>query len=139
MTTIATDGKTMAADGLVTSNGTAWGSGLAKIAKLKDGRIAGASGSAYNIGPFISWLENAGDWPKMEDNFEGLVLLPDGSVQSYDEHGRSLTEEVPVSSGSGREIALGAMLAGASPKKAVEIAAQRDIATGGKVIEIALD
>jgi ATP-dependent protease HslVU (ClpYQ) peptidase subunit len=138
MSTIATDGKAMAADGLVTSNGTAWAYNFEKIAKLPDGRIAGSVGSAYYIGPFVAWLENGGDFPETGDDFEGLVLSPDGSVRSYDPKGRSIAEEVPTASGSGREIALGAMLAGASPAAAVGIAAKRDICTGGNVVEFAL-
>jgi hypothetical protein len=102
MSTIATDGKAMAADGLVSSNGTVWANNFEKIAKLPDGRIAGSVGSAYYIGPFVSWLENGGDFPETGDDFEGLVLSPDGSVRSYDPKGRSIAEEVPTASGSGR-------------------------------------
>jgi ATP-dependent protease HslVU (ClpYQ) peptidase subunit len=139
MTTVACDGKTMAADGLVTCNGTIWAQGFEKVARLPDGRIAGASGSAYYIAPFLAWLKDGGDFPEMDaENFEGLVLSPDGSVRAYDHKGRSIPEEVPTASGSGKEIALGAMLAGATPAEAVNIAAERDCGTGGKIIAISL-
>lgn len=138
MTTIATDGKSMAGDGLVTSEGTVFGSKCVKVEQLPDGRIAGACGSAYFFGPFIAWLTNGGDFPELDDSFEGLVLSPDGTCRSYDDKGRSIEEELPVASGSGRQLAIGAMLAGASPAKAVEIAATRDLGTGGTIIEITL-
>lgn len=138
MTTIATDGKSMAGDGLVTSEGVVFGSKFIKVEKLPDGRIAGACGSAYFIGPFLSWLTNGGDFPELDDSFEALVLSLDGTCRSYDHKGRSIEEELPVASGSGRQLAIGAMLAGAGPAKAVEIAAARDLGTGGKIIEITL-
>lgn len=133
MTTIATDGRSIAADGLVTSNGTIFGTTFAKIAKLKDGRIAGSAGSAFDIEPFQAWLESGGDFPNVEDNFDALVIYPDGSCRSFDGKGRSVPEQVPTACGSGRELAIGAMMAGASPKRAVKIASTRDCCTGGKI------
>lgn len=125
----------MAGDGLVTSSGTAFGFGMTKVRRLSDGRLAGFTGSAYDGSAFCDWLESGGDVPDLEkDSFEGLVLDTQGVVRSYDGRGRCIIEEVPIASGSGRELALGAMLAGASPMKAVSIAAARDCCTGGQIV-----
>lgn len=133
MTTIATDGETMAGDGLVTSGSTIFGSSMTKVHQLKDGRLVGISGCAYFATPFMDWLQDGGDVPELDDNFEALVLHPDGSCLSYDNKGRSLPEELPTATGSGREIALGAMAVGASPEEAVKVACDRDTQTGGKI------
>lgn len=139
MTTIATDGKALAGDGLITSNGTVFGSQFAKVTKLPDGRITGVAGSAFHVAPFVAWLEAGGDPPELDEHFDALVLSPDGTCRSYDEKCRCILEEVPTAAGSGRELAIGAMLAGASPKQAVEIAAQRDVGTGGTIVSISLN
>lgn len=134
MTTIATDGQSMAADGLVTSGGTIFGRNAVKVHKLKDGRIVGIAGCANYIKPFLAWLAEGGELDDIGDDFEALVLNKDGTCFSYDHKGRSLQEELPTASGSGREIALGAMAVGASPEEAVKAACQRDTSTGGTVM-----
>lgn len=139
MTTIATDGKSMAGDGLVTSNGTVFGHSFIKIVRLPDGRIAGAAGSAFYLAPFFAWLENGGDAPELGEHFDGIVLSPDGSCRTYDEKCRSIPEETPSAVGSGRELAIGAMMAGASPLKAVGIAAERNTSTGGTITALAIE
>ena len=133
MTTIATDGNTMAADGLTVSGNIVFGHNAVKIHKLKDGRIAGMCGRANFATPFLAWLENGGDLPKMDEDFEALVLYPDGTCKSFDHEGRELLEELPTASGSGREIALGAMDVGATPEEAVKAACERDTNSGGKI------
>lgn len=133
MTTIATDGQTMAGDGLVTSGNVIFGSNIVKVFQLKDGRLAGICGSAYHAGPFCEWLNQGGEPPELDDNFEALVLMADGSCRSYDHKGRWIAEELPTACGTGREFALAAMDLGASPEEAVEAAAKRDTCTGGKI------
>jgi ATP-dependent protease HslVU (ClpYQ) peptidase subunit len=140
MTTIACDGKSMAGDGLVTSGGTVFGEAFVKVARLKDGRLAGASGSAFFIQPFWDWLESGGEFPQLGDDegFDGIVLHTNGSCQSYDNKGRCIPEEVPTAVGSGRELAIGAMCAGATAEEAVAISCKRDTCTGGKITTISL-
>jgi ATP-dependent protease HslVU (ClpYQ) peptidase subunit len=134
MTTIACDGESMAADGLVCSGSTVFGRNARKIVQLKDGRIVGCAGNARYQGPFAAWLEDGGDIPEMDDEFEALVLLPDGTVVSYDHKGRMLPEELPTASGSGREFALAAMDTGATPEEAVKVACSRDMMSGGEIV-----
>lgn len=133
MTTVATDGDTMAADGLLVSGGTVFGTNFEKIRSLKSGAIVGIAGTASYFEPFCDWICNGGDMPEFDENFEAIVLYPDGICRSFDHKGRSIIEELPTASGSGREIALGAMAVGASPEEAVKAACQRDTQTGGTV------
>jgi len=133
MTTIATDGETMAGDGLVTSGGTIFGRNCVKVFKLKDGRLVGIAGSCHDVEPFLEWLENAGDKPSLNENFEALVLLPSGVCLAYDERCRAIEEETPTATGSGREIALGAMAVGATAEEAVKAACERDTRSGGTI------
>ena len=133
MTTIATDGDTMAADGLMSGNGTVFSTEEVKLVQLKDGRIAGVCGSCYNAAPFLEWLEVAGDKPELTDDFEALVLMADGSCRSYDHKLRWIPVPVPTATGSGMDFALGAMAVGASPEEAVKAACNLDTGSGGKV------
>ena len=133
VTTIATDGQTMAGDGLITAGNVVFGSNCVKVRQLADGRLVGMSGTAYYFEPFCAWLESDDIVPEMEECFEALVLMPDGTCRSYDHKGRWITEELPSATGSGREFALAAMDLGASPEEAVKIAAGRDTSTGGTI------
>jgi ATP-dependent protease HslVU (ClpYQ) peptidase subunit len=128
----------MAADGLCTGNNTVHGTKTKKLFRLKDGRICGMSGNSYVTSSFVAWLENGGDRPEIDDNFEALVLHHDGSVIAYNGKCQSMEQETPAVSGSGGTLALGAMLAGASPAQAVAIAALRDISCGGDIMVEAL-
>ncbi len=133
MTTIATDGLTMAGDGLITGNGLVHGSAARKVIKLPDGRLVGVCGTYYGILAFANWMTSGGDKPDLPESFEALVLAHDGCT-SWNDKCQSCPQEVPAVTGSGGALALGAMLAGCSPAEAVSIASQRDIGTGGTII-----
>jgi len=133
MTTIATDGDTMAGDGMIASDGVVFHRGFVKVRQLPDGRIVGVCGSAYDIEPFSAWLVEGGDKPELSDAFEALVLDPTGECRCYSGDCTSIVEELPTACGSGRQIALGAMEVGATPGEAVEIASRRSLGTGGKI------
>lgn len=139
MTTIATDGRSMAADGLCTGGGIVHGFNAQKVHRIKDGRLIGVSGSAFDIGAFVSWLEDGGDKPKLSENFEAIALAPDGSCVCWNEHCQTVPQELPAITGSGGEIALGAMLSGKSPAEAVAIAAKRDTRSGGTITVLHLE
>lgn len=139
MTTIATDGKSMAGDGFVTGNDLIHSTTEIKVRKLSDGRIVGIAGSAYAHVLFVPWLENGGDPPELTDDFEALVLHPGGRCQSFNHKCLAIEQPTPAVTGSGGALALGAMLAGASPERAVAIACERNMGTGGTVTVIHLD
>jgi ATP-dependent protease HslVU (ClpYQ) peptidase subunit len=137
MTTIATDGTSMAADGLVLAGGTITDTAFVKITKLSDGRIVGCSGSGYSSVAFRKWLEEGGDKtnkPDLTNNFSALVLHPDGSVLSYDEKCLSMPEHCVAAIGSGMDFALAAIDCGKGAYEAVRIAAGRDSSTGGTIL-----
>lgn len=136
MTTIACDGESMAADGLVCSGSTIFGTKSTKIVELNDGRILGCAGNVRYQDLFAAWLNDGGDMPELDEEFEALVLQTDGTVVSYDYKGRPLPEELPTASGSGREFALAAMDLGATAEEAVKIACQRDMMSGGDITVI---
>lgn len=133
MTTIATDGKSMAADRLVTSD-TAIHGVTTKIVQLDDGTIIGHTGNAYQFESFVTWYKMHRPEPfDCRDDMEALVLTPDGVIRCYDQYGRSYVADAPQATGSGCRVAIGAMAAGATPAEAVEIASRYDTKTGGGV------
>jgi ATP-dependent protease HslVU (ClpYQ) peptidase subunit len=137
VTTIATDGISMAGDSLVTMGSDVVGY-TPKVRKLKDGRIVGCAGELAQIQMFVRWLESpADDKPELED-FAALILNLDGTVDYMDKRLEPVRFIVPNAIGSGEGMAQGAMLAGKSPEEAVAIAAMRDTCTGGEITVLSL-
>lgn len=133
MTTIATDGKSMAGDGMSSRDSLITAVRSVKVERLSDGRIVGAAGDKPDCARFRKWLCDGGQAPKFKD-FAALVLHPDGSLVYHTESDISGTAtEAPNAIGSGAEIAIGAMEAGATPEQAIQIAAKRNAWTGGLI------
>lgn len=142
MTTIACDGHWMAADGLVTTNAEIIAEfDVAKVMRLKDGSILGVAGAYHAIDPLRQFLNGDAKDLDIDGAWDAIRLMPDGSGQYYcDKHPRRGAPcSWPSTLGSGGQLALGALLAGKTPKQAVEIAAQRDTGTGGQIICLAVD
>jgi ATP-dependent protease HslVU (ClpYQ) peptidase subunit len=137
MTTIATDGKSMAGDGRECCGDTISGNDFVKVHLLPDGRIVGISGNSYDGDALLQWMKEGGTKPKMK-HLRALVLNPDGKVLWHDEHLMPSEAEPPCAIGSGSDFALAAMDMGASPEEAVAAAAKRNIHTGGKITVIHL-
>jgi hypothetical protein len=137
MTTIATDGKSMAGDGISQSCGTISRLASQKVWRLRDGTLLGSVGKAAWAKQYREWYEAGceGDPPESGDDSSAILLLkPDGQLLMVSgDDGIQLPVETPWAIGSGMDLAIGAMEAGAKPKKAVEIAARRDPNTGGKI------
>lgn len=136
MTTIATDGRSMASDSQVQDHrDVVVDRDRPKVHRLDDGRIVGAAGNSFDADAWVAWVSTGknGDCPIQGDSFVALILNLDGSVLWVDHKGREVLTPVPCAIGSGEEIALGAMDAGVSPYRAVEIACNRDIYSGGPV------
>lgn len=140
MTTIATDGKTMAGDGRsCDAGGLICSETIVKVRKLRDGRIFGHSGRPYDIDKIETWLNGGGEMPAVdEDNFDLIVLEADGQAYCYDHRGGRTPEMLPAAIGSGIDLAIGAMEAGASPEHAVRIACKRHSGSGGKITVLSL-
>lgn len=133
MTTIATDGKSMAGDGLAVRSSLITTFDAQKVTILDDGRIVGAAGERPDCRKFRAWLQDGGPRPKFKD-LAALVLHPDGRLMYHTDSDPDGTPTgIPNAIGTGCEIAIGAMLAGFSPEEAVTVAAERDVYTGGKI------
>lgn len=137
MTTIAYRDGVLAADSLITENGSRWGAAT-KI--VREGRIlAGASGSTALCQRFLAWVSGgrSGECPAMKDGDEKAtgVVFPGGRiVVEYDTNARPIRLSAPFyASGSGREFAVGAMATGADAESAVRIAAKYDLFTNGRI------
>lgn len=132
MTTIATDGRTMAGDDQVTGGGQVLAS-RTKIIGLPDGRVFGCTGYSDECSLFAKWMQGGIEKPTLGDDFAALVLTPDNKAFWIGQRLEPVEWSVPATIGSGGDIALGAMLAGKSPAEAVQIAASRDVGTGSVV------
>lgn len=133
MTVIATDGESMAGDSLTTAGNQVVARGP-KVHKLSDGRIVGACGDTTECRALVHWLETGGDKPTFTGECEALVLHPDGAVEWISTELRPLRYIVPMAIGSGGDLALGAMLAGADPEEAVRLAIERQVDCGGDIV-----
>jgi ATP-dependent protease HslVU (ClpYQ) peptidase subunit len=143
MTTIATDGRYMAADTLGSGGSHIERHRPVKIERLPGGSIAGCAGTTPRCLHLFQYLRGEiNDIPRGvgDENAFALVLRPDGTVWKYDADYPTAPHEVgaPAAIGSGKDFAMGAMLAGASPDRAVEIAIELDPYTGGTVTLLAV-
>lgn len=135
MTTIAYRDGIMAADTLITSNGMVDGYHQ-KIARNAVGDLAGASGNSAKCCAFLAWFSGGEkheppEWD--EETGNGLIVRCDGAVELYMQHGRSDLRADFYAIGSGYQIAIGAMAAGASAKEAVAAAIKIDTCSGGEI------
>lgn len=135
MTTIATDGRTIASDSRSTCGDIISGSRTKKLHKLRDGSIIGAAGEMTQIYRAIQAIE---DGKNHRGNYTFLRLFPDGTLLKYEGCCSPIPEEAPAAIGSGWLAALTAMDCGASPKEAVKAAMKRDVYTGGRVTEMSI-
>jgi len=134
MTTIAWDGKTLAAD----SQTGMFKRDAVKIHRLRRG-LFGSCGALQDNVAVKEWLDDP-DRPKpsVDDGFHG-ILIENGKVFSIenklvlmDEHGQFFA------CGSGREYAMAAMHLGCDARAAVSVAGVFDHCTGGEIIALEL-
>lgn len=137
MTTVACDGKTMAADGLVTRGNMIVAERARKVRRLPDGRIVGFAGEVPAAEAFVEWLREGGKFPALR-GFTGMVLEPSGCIFLYEGNGIPIPTDGVQAIGSGAPHALTAMDCGKSPAEAVRLAAKRDSATGGRILTLRL-
>lgn len=140
MTTIAWDGKTMAADRRYVIGGTPLRAPEPKIRRLTfrgEQAVAGASGDGTHGDMLIAWLAAGAredQPPSLSDSEEdrcAVILATPSGVWVF---ANSITGvalgQIKWAAGSGADYALGAMAAGASAKRAVGIAISLDINSG---------
>lgn len=136
MTTIAFDGETLASDRKMGDRYN-----VQKIFKVPQGYAAGCGDYDYIV-EIVEWLANGSDRENLPDlpdkNDDGdamaevIVVTPQGKVSwlSWPFLRSVQLSERKVAYGSGGDIALGAMAAGATAKQAVAIACRYDPNTG---------
>lgn len=139
MTTIAWRGDDIAGDTQSCEGWTRTGNG-SKILRIGDVLAAGSGGSAL-CQRFRDWLvggarglPDLGNPEKDAYNAVGIVGLPGGVFVRFDA-GLPPTWSTAAfyAIGSGREVAMGAMAAGATAAEAVRCAISLDIGSGGEV------
>jgi hypothetical protein len=134
MTTIAWDGKTLAADRASTQgyivNEVCKIRSIAGGKRIRGQRYAALTGDAHICEAMLAWLLGAemirvpdADWNKAC----GLIVTIDRRIFRMAVAVGTFEEilSVPFADGGGSEMALGAMLAGADAKRAIELVALR--------------
>lgn len=133
MTTIAWDGKTLAADRQLGD----W-LNVGKIFKLKDGRVAAGCGNNFDaIREIVAWLD-AKSPPAKRPDIESrdapdmLIANAKGVLEWMTwPYTRGMVVREPFFSvGTGSDFALGAMASGCSARRAVAIACRFDPGSG---------
>lgn len=139
MTTIAYRDGVLAADSAMCRGGTHM-CGIAKIVRREDGAMAAVVGVASLAGPFFRWFLDGekGDRPTVPDDGDicstGFIVRPGGVIEMYEHEGwYDIQPEPYFAVGSGRDVALGAMVAGADAEVAVRAAIAHDQGTGGDI------
>lgn len=142
MTTVAFDGKTLAADTCMTVDGKKYRySG--KIKRLANGCLVGFAGTVSSGQALMEWLEAADPKKKLEltedEDAEVLLISPAGDVMFCDRNGGMIwTDDKQAAIGTGGDLAFGALLAGATACEAVKLAIERDPNSGFEVISLDL-
>lgn len=137
MTTIATDGKTIACDSYLTDHHT-----IGHVDKLFEvpGGWLGVAGAYSSAVRFVEWLraeDKEADEPDLTD-VSAILLAPTG-VYMYEGCNTPYKLVGPFNAvGSGSQAALAAMHLGASPTEAVNVAAKVDPYTGGRITTVGL-
>ena len=126
ITTIATDGKTIACDTRVSSGLNTYPARITKIHRVGD-RFVGTCGDLWQTQMYVKYLLEDKPLPSKElKDFNALILDKDGTIYHVDTTFNELELTGPFAVGSGMDFAIGAMAAGASPKEAILIAGQYD-------------
>lgn len=140
MTTIAWDGKTLAADTLITCDGEREGYGP-KIWRFGPLLIAGDGSRALCLA-FRSWvvggLKGACPIGGPEREANGLVVMPNGRVVCWGYNGPWDVRLPTYALGSGGRIAQAALHLGKTAEEAVRFAIEHDTGSGGEVTVLSL-
>lgn len=109
-----------------------------KIVKNKWGIKGGSAGETASCYRFRQWILDGAELSKIPDfeNLEGLVYFPEKNKVFLVQDGKDRYYELEgefFALGSGKDIAIGAMAAGATAKEAAEIAIKYCISCNGSV------
>ena len=137
MTVIAIGEDEIAADGLMCFSQERQRTNFKKIIVL-NGTIYMLTGKSAIFQHLIEWHRvgaQASDVPPMDkDENWNLMIMDECGLNHYSNRSPYPEPlEVPTAFGCGCEYALGAMKAGASPRRAVEIACELNVFCGGEI------
>lgn len=135
MTVVAYRDGVLASDSAA-SEGDTIAHGIKKIYRVR-GNLIGCAGYLSDISKFINWFRAGGEedeFPKMKD-LSALMVSREGNVYCYDHIGPTPTQITSsyCATGSGMQIALGAMYAGADAVQAVKAAIKHNGGCAGPV------
>jgi hypothetical protein len=136
VTTIAWDGKTLAVDSRMVGGTVIRSERAEKLYRLSDGSWLAGCGQMQDVLLAVRWYNEGAkpeDKPSLSDEFAALILRG-GEAYRVEEKLIEWSVNAPfAAAGSGVELALGAMAAGASAVDAVRIAARFDPGTNSTV------
>ena len=143
MTTIAWDGKTLAADKQATNHDCGIGI-TTKVYRINGCLVAGA-GSADVFHSMVRWFSMGADvdaFPDIQAETNDatlLVITPESRIMIYDRTPFStIIENKFWAMGSGRDFALAALHLGCDARRAVEIACELDVYSGNGIDTLSL-
>lgn len=141
MTTIATDGVTIAADGLRCA-GSSIISKTEKKIRVRDGRVFAFTGIYAAFEPAIEWYlagHEAGKQPvaDKDDSWSLIVIQKDRVLRKFSSSAPWCEDfPYPQAFGIDCDFALAAMLSGKTPAEAIDLAAEHNVYTGGEIMVI---
>lgn len=140
MTTVAWDGKVLAADRRL-SFGSIQGAEVTKIVKNKKGELCGAAGTMTLADGFRRWFlaGKKGKPPALEMHGEtatAFIVKTDKTIVFYDPCGWFEFTSDKFAIGSGQDVALGAMDRGADAVEAVQAACRLDGGSSGSRVDM---
>lgn len=133
MTTIAFDGKILSAEGREVVDNLIVSDKVRKLHYVEGGQFYLAVAGVTNDIPVYEEFFRTGQKPSDEYKFDSEVIIIDSTGHAmYGTCLNDMTEmDIPFAIGSGGDIAIGAMLAGADAVEAVKIACKKDVYSGG--------
>lgn len=134
MTTIAYDGKTLAADRMAQNVNGVFVASVCKVLRAKTGDVVSWCGNHAWRDRLLTWVNGGMLYEAPKGEYSALVVHPDGKCWRVEgDNGGWFEVDAPYADGSGMEFALAAMACGKTAAEAVEIACRFDTASGGGV------
>lgn len=138
MTTIATDGRTIAADGLRVMGSSIVARNEKKI-RIRDGRIFAFTGTYAAFEPAVTWYLDGAAPDKRpatsaDDGWSLVVIERDGGMAKWSSSA-PFAEPMPYpwAFGIDSDFAFAAMMCGKTPVEAIALAAEHNVYTGGEI------
>ena len=138
MTVIASDGITIAADGRTITGHSEIARGSVRKIRIHRGKIFALSGMAALFDALVDWYSAGAlpkDAPTIASDATWTLIVIDGGGPKLFTHRVPYEDRLtyPITFGCGCDYAMGAMLAGASPERAVEITCEKEAFCGGEI------